>query len=99
MIELSHIHKTYRMGDIAVPALREVSLVIEPGEFIAIMGPSGSGQSTLLHILGLRFCLSAVPPSAAHDRPGKCRSSPPLSFRRQPRSREGEAAPGRSRVG
>ncbi|MDI6703596.1 MAG: ABC transporter ATP-binding protein [bacterium] len=52
MIEMTNISKVYQMGEKKVEALREVSMKIEPGEFIAIMGPSGSGKSTLLAIMG-----------------------------------------------
>jgi putative ABC transport system ATP-binding protein len=53
VIRLEGVSKTYQRNGTAVRALREVNLVIHPGEFAAIMGRSGSGKSTMLHILGL----------------------------------------------
>jgi putative ABC transport system ATP-binding protein len=52
VISVRELTKTYQMGEIAVQALRSVSLDVEGGEFVTVVGPSGSGKSTLMHILG-----------------------------------------------
>jgi len=52
LIRVKNLVKTYRMGEIEVHALRGVTLDIEQGDFVAIMGASGSGKSTFMNILG-----------------------------------------------
>ena len=52
LITLTHIHKVYRMGDLDIHALHGISLQIRRGEFVAIMGASGSGKSTTMNIIG-----------------------------------------------
>jgi len=52
LIELRDLFKTYQVGDLAVPVLKGVSLVVSGREFVAVMGASGSGKSTLMNILG-----------------------------------------------
>jgi putative ABC transport system ATP-binding protein len=52
VVSLRGVSKTYGTGDVAVAALRSVDLTVEPGEYVAIMGASGSGKSTMMNIIG-----------------------------------------------
>jgi len=67
VIDLHSVSKTYGNGKIEVTALHSVDLIVERGEFLAIMGPSGSGKSTMMNIIGCldvptrgRFSLDGV---------------------------------------
>ncbi|MBS1235382.1 MAG: ABC-type lipoprotein release transporter, ATP-binding protein (ATPase), partial [Proteobacteria bacterium] len=52
IVQGQRVDKTYRAGDVDVPALRGVDFTIEPGALVAFVGPSGSGKSTLLNMIG-----------------------------------------------
>jgi putative ABC transport system ATP-binding protein len=74
VIKVCDLKKTYKNGTIEVTALKEINLVIEKGEFVAIMGTSGSGKSTLMNILGCldrpsegQYYLESVPISDKTD--------------------------------
>ena len=52
LISMTHVSKTYTMGETRVHAVNKVDLDVRKGEFISIWGPSGSGKTTLLNLMG-----------------------------------------------
>lgn len=74
VIQIEDLKKRYLIGDQEIQALRGVSLSIETGDFVAIMGPSGSGKSSMMNVIGCldkptsgEFYLDGHPVSQAHD--------------------------------
>ena len=78
LIELKDVYKIYQMGDTAVHALDGVSITVDEGEFVAIVGQSGSGKSTAMNIIG---CLD-VPTSGSYHLGGVDVSTMACSRRR-----------------
>jgi NitT/TauT family transport system ATP-binding protein len=52
LLEVEHLSKAFQRGPMRIEAIQDVSLVVDKGEFVALIGPSGCGKSTVLHILG-----------------------------------------------
>ena len=52
IIRMAHINKSYMLGEEKVPVLRDVCFQVQKGEFVAILGPSGSGRTTLMNMIG-----------------------------------------------
>jgi putative ABC transport system ATP-binding protein len=74
LIEMRELTRVYDLGPQKIYALRGVNLVIEPGEYVAIMGPSGSGKSTLMNVIGCldtpssgSYLLDGVPVETLND--------------------------------
>ena len=100
LIEFDGVCKYYQMGDTLVKAADHVSFKINKGEFVAIVGQSGSGKSTCMNIIG---CLDvptegtyllAVQPAAEADPSGECGSSPCVcGHPRRTAPRDGKGCP------
>ena len=74
VLSTQDVEKTYHLGKLAVPVLKDINISIKRGEFVAIMGPSGSGKTTLMNLIGLldrpthgKFFIDGVDTSALSD--------------------------------
>lgn len=74
VLSTQEVEKTYHLGKLAVPVLRDINISIKRGEFVAIMGPSGSGKTTLMNLIGLldrpthgKFFIDGVDTSGLSD--------------------------------
>jgi len=74
VLSTQEVEKTYHLGKLAVPVLKDINISIKRGEFVAIMGPSGSGKTTLMNLIGLldrpthgKFFIDDVDTSALSD--------------------------------
>jgi putative ABC transport system ATP-binding protein len=74
LISISHLRKTYVIGEETIEALKDLSLSINKNEYVALMGPSGSGKSTLMNMLGCldtptsgEYVLNGIPVSRMSD--------------------------------
>ena len=74
LIEMRELTRVYQLGPQEIYALRGIDLIIEDGEYVAIMGPSGSGKSTLMNIIGCldrpsngRYLLDGIPVESMND--------------------------------
>jgi len=74
VLSTQEVDKTYHLGKLAVPVLKDINISIKRGEFVAIMGPSGSGKTTLMNLIGLldrpthgKFFIDGVDTSGLSD--------------------------------
>ena len=73
VIDMRHINKGYMLGDEMLPILRDINFTVDPGEFVAILGPSGPGKTTLMNMIGCMDILDSgeyyLNGRAIHDTP------------------------------
>ncbi len=83
LVEVSHLNKTYQMGEVTISALKDISLDIEAGSFVSIVGPSGSGKSTILNLVGCLDQPSSGSIKVVNEEVGQLNSKERANFRGQ----------------